>query len=193
MSTTPHYIVEALVQFIDVPSLGIVPVQHYVGGDLAQAVSALTVAATSYEGANRELRGVKMTVQQHEVSDRSDPVGVVAPRTAFLADTSPLLEDTEVGTKYVGPLEEGKMQAHRDFYTQSSKDGDKWVVVLMRNLPASGTSKEEWDAACFEAADMWGRGDTEEEAYRYALGALFGPIDAQYDEDALRSAIADQF
>lgn len=35
----------------------------------------------------------------------------------------------------------------------------------------------------------WGRGETAEEAWRYALGAAFGPVDDEYDEARLREAL----
>lgn len=191
MSTTPLYTVEALVRFTDVPALGIVPVLHYQGSDLAQAVSALTVAATSYEGANREMHGVKMTVQPGAPS-MDEPVATAAPRTAFLADTEPLLVEDEHGTKYVGPFEPAQALVAEDFYVSLDTVEGKYVATVMPELPEwNGNSG--WAARCFDNAEAWGRGDSKEEAWRYAFGALFGPIDAGYDEVALRAALVKHF
>lgn len=55
------------------------------------------------------------------------------------------------------------------------EEGDRtYFRVELRDCPDDPTSVAEW-----------GTGATEEEALRYAFGAAMGPVDAEYDEQAL--------
>ncbi len=78
-------------------------------------------------------------------------------------------------TLYVGDLKAGQRVALRDRYCKVTHNDGVWRVELCD------------DADCEDVAE-WGSSVTsEEEAWRYALGALFGPVDAEYDEDRLRA------
>lgn len=86
-----------------------------------------------------------------------------------------ILAETDLGTYYTGPLEPA-IKAMRDEYgdaitvSQNSVTG-AWFAVEHRGSP---------DDSIY---NQWGQGSTEEEAWRYLIGADFGPIDATYIEE----------
>lgn len=45
------------------------------------------------------------------------------------------------------------------------------------------------DGWILKSDNHWGTGDTFEDAWRYLLGAAFGPVDEWYDEDHLRTVL----
>lgn len=83
-------------------------------------------------------------------------------------------------TYYTGDLTAGQSAANADgrhhFVTEPVKLGDTWSVVLS-------------DSDDVDDAAEWGAGDTLEQAWRYALGAMFGPVDDEYDEAALLAVL----
>lgn len=86
-----------------------------------------------------------------------------------------LVVDPETGdTFYTGPLEAGIRLAQK-YRIVSVEQVDGGVLVGL------GDS--------FPSDAEWGCGPTEEIAWRFALGAMFGPIDSEYDEDSLREEI----
>lgn len=85
----------------------------------------------------------------------------------------PLLEEDSNGdVRYVGPLHLGKRAALLDRFPLVTHHETHVRVELH-------------DDAEHTSAAEWGAGPTEEEAWRYALGAAFGPMDAEYDEAGL--------
>lgn len=81
---------------------------------------------------------------------------------------------------YTGPLEEAKAFIRREFAVSVSKQGASFVVLLGNEEPVT-----------WETCNDWGKGLTEEEAWRYALGAelgsesgVFEPFDLPSDPPA---------
>lgn len=99
-----------------------------------------------------------------------------------------LLETRDEGTFYTGPLEAGKALASQD---RTPAEG--WVTVQgqRRYRVLLGELDRSASADLFDWADIaeWGQGETPEEAWRYALGAMFGPADADYDDQHLQRAL----
>jgi hypothetical protein len=89
------------------------------------------------------------------------------------------LETRSDGTYYTGPLEEAKAFIH-DWIAStearySDKNGeDKYTVLLAYSAP----NGEMVETANY---DEYGTGRTMEEAWRYALGAEFGPADDEFN------------
>lgn len=73
---------------------------------------------------------------------------------------------------YTGPLEEAKAFIQWDTWTNERKIEEPpcWEVTI-----AYGSEEQAPD----ECAD-WGRGPDLETAWRYALGAAFGPLDSEF-------------
>lgn len=96
-----------------------------------------------------------------------------------------------VDTEYIGDLEAGKRVAWRErsHYLDADEVGGNYVLYLCdgedENEGCTATSVEE---AEYHAREV-GRGPSEEDAWRYALGAMFGPIDSDYDEQHLRTLL----
>jgi hypothetical protein len=91
----------------------------------------------------------------------------------------PLLTEGANGdTLYTGPIGPGMAAAHseRDVKVEhpSERGGKTWRVSLHDSPNLMPTTEAEWGCAA-----------TLEEAWRYALGAFFGPVDAEYSEDLL--------
>lgn len=89
-----------------------------------------------------------------------------------------LVEDGNGYSYYVGPLAPAKALALADLSggeirTVSLESGGVRIYLLEDG---------------FETA--WGSGETEEQAWRYALGAMFGPLDENYDAEALRESLS---
>lgn len=75
---------------------------------------------------------------------------------------------------YTGPLDDGKALIEQDWYTAVEHHPDGGVSVILSTAP-----DPDW-----ESRDQWGSsaaGDLEQ-AWRYALGAEFGPP-PEHDED----------
>lgn len=95
-----------------------------------------------------------------------------------------LLTERDGDTYYTGPLDFGKWFAE---YPEG------------RYPSVTGPIEERDGAFLVELCDdeerndvaEYGSGATEEEAWRFALGAMFGPIDDGYDEDSLLGMIAE--
>lgn len=96
---------------------------------------------------------------------------------------SPILTSNINGcVLYNGPLDLGIKLAERSrtmrrgiVYAPEARNVK--TLYEVRLLDDGGTTAE------------WGRGSSRDIATRYALGALFGPLDSEYDEDALRAAL----
>lgn len=100
-----------------------------------------------------------------------------------------LLTDTPVGTLYTGDLDQAKALARLDRFVREGQGADtptSYVVALCdADEPADTPLLSEPSLAEFGVSST---GDPEE-AWRYALGAMFGPADEEYDEAALRTAL----
>lgn len=72
---------------------------------------------------------------------------------------------------YTGPLEPAQAFVKRDQGTSETQlENGLWEVLV-------GYSA---DPVTWDNAAEWGRGETLEEAWRFALGAVFGPIDEEF-------------
>ena len=83
-------------------------------------------------------------------------------------------EETE-STYYTGPMEAGLRIA-----TDSNYGKPPW-------LEDTGNS----EILCVTDSHHYGYADTLEDAYRYYLGAVFGPMDEHYDEEYLTRLVND--
>jgi len=87
------------------------------------------------------------------------------------------LETRPEGTYYTGPLEEAKafisdwIASTESHY---SKDGKDWYSVYLSMDTGNG------EPATKDNCNDFGHGETSEEAWRYALGAEFGPADDEF-------------
>lgn len=81
------------------------------------------------------------------------------------------LEERPNGTFYTGPLEPAKAHLVRNFYATeaSEKDGVHTVLVGYES-----------SAVSWENCSEFGRGKSAEEAWRFALGAAYGPVDSEF-------------
>lgn len=87
------------------------------------------------------------------------------------------LETRPDGTYYTGPLEEAKAFISDWIATTEAshfKGGGHWYSVY---LSQTVTDSEQ---ASLSNCDTYGSGPTAEEAWRYALGAEFGPADDEF-------------
>jgi len=81
-----------------------------------------------------------------------------------------MVEERENGdTYYVGPL---------DPAMQIAVDEDTEIRV-----------EKVWDHYQVNSDHHWGNGKSLEEAWRYFLGAMFGPIDSEYDDEHVRQMV----
>lgn len=89
-------------------------------------------------------------------------------------NTPLLIEDPDCGdTYYTGPLMVAQDAARKDRHVHKGQRPDGvWFVHLCDDFAG-------------EQVAEWGNGSTIEQAWRFALGAYFGPIDEEYDEAAL--------
>lgn len=86
-----------------------------------------------------------------------------------------LIVDPETqDTFYTGPLEAGIRLAQKDRIVSVEQVEGGVLVGLGDSFPGDAE---------------WGCGPTEETAWRFALGAMFGPIDSEYDENRLSEEI----
>ena len=94
-----------------------------------------------------------------------------------------LIEHPETGDwYYTGPLPAAQRVAALDAYPHVTTRDDGSVSVLLCHTepPPNATPEEAWGVA-----SEWGAGATTEEAWRYVLGAAFGPPYDGYDESHL--------
>ena len=90
----------------------------------------------------------------------------------------PLIVHPETGdTYYQGDLGAGVALARRDRFPIMERGAMGGYYLILSD------SESRDDAA------EGGAGPDEETAWRYALGAMFGPIDAEYDERGLIAAL----
>jgi len=89
--------------------------------------------------------------------------------------TSVYLTTRDGDPYYIGPLGPAQAAVKRDRWVQA--DG-----ASAPNLPASWRVGLYDDPECEEEAE-WGTGPDEETAWRFALGAYFGPLDEHYPGD----------
>lgn len=76
-------------------------------------------------------------------------------------------------TYYTGPLEPAKAFVYEYEQVSESVEDATHVVLI-------GTTHAPGDTVTWETADDWGKGPDNETAWRYALGALFGPADSEF-------------
>lgn len=105
----------------------------------------------------------------HETDpDVAEPADGITPERAAELYRSLEYHPEEDAWSYTGPLEEGRALAERDRFVTVSKTADgKATIVLLgdREDPSDEDHAE------------WGMHADEEQAWRYAIGALFGPLD----------------
>lgn len=90
-----------------------------------------------------------------------------------------LVKDEESGdTYFTGSLGAGLWLADQDRYIGVEEREGFWRVGF-------------YDDAEMNSEAEWGSAASLEAAYRFALGALFGPADDEYDESRLRQALAE--
>lgn len=77
------------------------------------------------------------------------------------------MEERDSGWYFTGPLTEGMAAAHLDRHVQVERDGSWWHVELCEQYNRSDVAED-------------GHGPNLEQAWRWALGAFFGP----YEEPA---------
>lgn len=88
---------------------------------------------------------------------------------------------------FTGDLEAGKAVFRADLFgdqniaVREHADRGLWSVELHDGTVAGDGNLR-----------SWGTAPTVDEAWRYLLGAEFGPIDSEYDEDHLRSLLAER-
>lgn len=93
-----------------------------------------------------------------------------------------LLNDPATGEpKFIGDLDAGKKVACAERHVEE-RGPDTTIRVFQVWLYS-----DPWDDTPSEV----GIGPTLDQAWRVALGALFGPIDSEYDEDHLRAVLLD--
>lgn len=83
-------------------------------------------------------------------------------------------------TYYIADLDAGKAAAQAENEVREYRASNGYYVV-------------EFASDVGAPADIWGcsaAGDPDE-AWRYALGAWFGPVDAEYDEQGLMDLLAE--
>lgn len=107
--------------------------------------------------------------------------GVLHLRADEIVDLPLLIDgDGEADTYYTGDLTAGQALASENRYVFTDElTGSHYSVLLCDSLNRDDLAE-------------WGSGQSVEEAWRYALGAMFGPVDDEYDEALLRSALARQ-
>lgn len=84
-----------------------------------------------------------------------------------------ILTDTDDGTFYTGPLEPARQAMLNEY-------GDS---ITARTLPDGGVEVVEHRGSTPDSPNQWGVGATAEEAWRYLIGADFGPLDATYEAE----------
>lgn len=85
------------------------------------------------------------------------------------------LVEHEGDLKYVGPLEPAKEFLLENYNVNvATQKSTKLVSVFIREKDGR---TEELD--CYNC-DAWGVDYTEEEAWRYAIGEVFGPVDEKF-------------
>lgn len=103
------------------------------------------------------------------------------------AQTEPFGDDLLVerhnGTYFMGDLDAAKrimLDEYGDDITERTNANGRVEVVEHRGNTGGADNP-----------NQWGQGLTSDEAWRYLIGADFGPIDSEYNEDALRSLLAE--
>ena len=84
-----------------------------------------------------------------------------------------LLVERNGDVYYTGPLDAGMRLALRDRWARMVRKDGKWMVRLCDD-----------EQGLLEAE--WGNAENPDDAWRFALGAMFGPIDEEYSERVLR-------
>lgn len=85
-----------------------------------------------------------------------------------------ILTETGVGTYYTGPLDPA-VKAMRDEYGNDltvEHDPETGFCLVTEHRGTEPGSP-----------NQWGKGKTEEEAWRYLIGAEFGPLDDTYEDE----------
>ena len=92
-----------------------------------------------------------------------------------------LLEERTGGTYYTGPLEPAIAYVKDTYYVSEWDDTNMTGVTGLFRVELYATTQDQ----VARSASDWGAGRTQEIAWRFALGAEFGPLDEGYDEAAL--------
>lgn len=114
--------------------------------------------------ANEYHRGVTELVQRVTGSDDKDDVASIISEgtsTAHLLTATDFVEDANGSLLYIGPL-------------------DPAITFIKNNNEVDGPNRHiltgKWTVK-LDGGNVWGTADTSEMAWRYAIGAEFGPLD----------------
>lgn len=107
--------------------------------------------------------------------------GLTVPEAAPVYEPVLLIEDEDGDLFYTGDLDAAKALVRKDREPNVKVNGPEQYHVDLLDI---------YEGAPDDSVAEWGGGRTEEEAWRYALGAYFGPTDNEYDEHALLRALA---
>ncbi len=88
-----------------------------------------------------------------------------------------LLIETPVGTLYLGPLDQAKVLVRQDRHPKVTVNRAGHRTVEFHDDPEKASVAE------------FGSHPDQHMAWRYALGAYFGPLDEEYDEAYLQAAL----
>lgn len=94
----------------------------------------------------------------------------MAKHTVTPAD---LVEDANGDCKYVGPLEPAQQFIREDCAVTVLHEGQRVSVLV--------STTDRPDTVTWETCDSWGTGPDEETAWRYVIGAEFGPADSEFE------------
>ena len=109
--------------------------------------------------------------------------GLTVPEERPVHEPVLLVTDDSGDTFYTGDLDAAKrLVAEERDVNQRVHANNHWTVDLIEK----GAAYDEGEADVAE----YGKGRTEEQAWRYALGAYFGPVDSEYDEMHVMRALA---
>lgn len=92
-----------------------------------------------------------------------------------IVTTADLIEDENGDCKYVGPLEPAQNFLRESYaVTVLREEASDRVSVLV------STTDVITETVTWETCDSWGTGPDEETAWRYVVGAEFGPADSEF-------------
>lgn len=120
------------------------------------------------------------------VIDELTTIADAVERGLRLPDQRPastlLFTDEHGDTMFMGDVAQGRVLAEQDrYFLEEQRTSGHYTVEFYDS---------ETGAENLTNQSEWGTGKTEEEAWRLALGAYFGPDDDAYDEDYLRKSLA---
>lgn len=166
-------------------------------GVKAEYPYTVDVRGEGHDPTLKRIAQVTVTVSVSEGNDFTIPslgreelrmlVGGAQAGLDYLDRVAPeLLEERSDGCYFIGDLEQGKVLAYLERTVHIGR--------LPRSPDAVGVALCDQADCVKDFADCqttaeWGSGQNEEEAWRFALGAFFGPDDDGYDPARLAAAL----